>query len=109
MIFLGTMKKIYTLNESIDECILNTWIFMAENIEDLLQQIFSNEQILDRLGFGVYKKYYTPPSLEELATRISTSHVDGDSESGFEVFSFDVGFSTNGKNKGAEVYSFSME
>ena len=102
------MKKIYTLNESIDECILNTWIFMAENMEDLLQQIFSKDEILDRLGFDIYKNHYTPPSLEELATRIETSHVDGDSESGFEVFVFDADFSSNRKNKGTEVYDFSI-
>lgn len=102
------MKKIYTLNESIDESILNTWIFMAENMENLLQQIFSNDEILDRLGFDVYKKCYIPPTLEELATRIETSHVDGDSESGFEVFVFDADFSTGGKNKGTEVYDLSI-
>lgn len=103
------MKKIYTLNESIDECILHTWIFMAENIADLLQQIFSDEYILDRLGFDVYKKYYTPPSLEEIATKIVTSHVDGDSESGFEVFVFDADFSSSRKNKGTEVYCLSIK
>ena len=92
------MNKLIILTECIDEGVMNMWHFPPEEVTDkyqMAQYIIAN---LDRYdGTDMFSwsnlwhwRRYDERTPESLLQAIHDSHVDGDSEAGFDIHELDL-------------------
>lgn len=97
--------KTYILTASLDEGVMDILRFEAEGIPELLQQFFPKNDSEKFYAFTQKLEidtgsYYnrTPITLVKVVEALVTSHVDGDSLYGFQVFEF-----VNGLHQGKDI------
>ncbi len=90
-------NKIFILTESIDEGIVRLWHFQVDTKQEMAQQIIAHlDHYADMFngiswysGLGDWRKR-GPHTPETLLQAISDSHIDGDSESRFQIHCLDL-------------------
>lgn len=93
----GSGNKLFILSESVDAGITNLWYFRVDSKYEMALYIINHLHRFDEMfngiswysGLGAWRRSETKTPLN-LLLAINDSHIDGDSESGFQIFEINL-------------------